>query len=52
MKLCRECWDYLKENASSIYLAKQHTAETSGIEMENVPSELIDAILAARTDIG
>ena len=52
MKLCRECRDYLKEYASSIYPAKQHKAETSGIEMENVPSELIDAILAARTDIG
>ena len=51
MKLCRECRDYLKEYASSIYLAKQQAAETSGIEMENVPSELTDAILAARSDI-
>ena len=53
IKLCRECRDYLKEYASGIYLAKrQATHDLSRVDMDNVPSDLIDAIIAARPDIG
>jgi predicted anti-sigma-YlaC factor YlaD len=53
LKLCRECREYLQEYASSIYLAKQQAASpTSDVDLENVPSDLINAILAAKSDSG
>jgi predicted anti-sigma-YlaC factor YlaD len=53
LKLCRKCREYLQEYASSIYLAKQQAASpTSDVDLKNVPSDLINAILAAKSDSG
>ena len=51
LKVCRECRRYLQEYASSIYLAKQQAASpASNIDLERVPSDLIDAIVAAKSN--
>ena len=48
IKVCRECRDYLKAYRASMDLAKQAIEEESRLLPEQVPDDLVKAILAAR----
>lgn len=48
IKVCRECRDYLNAYRASIDLAKQALEEESKLLPEQVPDDLVKAILAAR----
>jgi len=48
LKLCRECRDYLKAYRVSMALAAEALGDESGFQPEDVPEDLIAAVLAAR----
>jgi predicted anti-sigma-YlaC factor YlaD len=48
LKLCRECRDYLKAYRVSLTLAKDSVSETVTLLPDEVPEDLILAILEAR----
>ena len=51
LKLCRECREYLEEYRTNIFLAKQQAfLPATDVDMDGVPNDLIDAILAAKAE--
>ena len=48
LSVCPYCVDYLETYRETIHLGKQALAAEAAI-LEEVPAELVDAILAART---
>ncbi|MDP6342587.1 MAG: zf-HC2 domain-containing protein [Alphaproteobacteria bacterium] len=48
LKVCRECRDYLRAYRAAMDLAKQGLEAESQVLPEEVPQDLIDAVVAAR----
>ncbi|MGI9349984.1 MAG: anti-sigma factor family protein [Rhizobiaceae bacterium] len=48
MKVCRECREYLKAYRLSIYLARSSIAQHSKNVLEDVPEDLLKAVVAVR----
>ncbi len=48
LKVCRECRDYLSAYQRALELAKQTGADDAAALPENVPEDLVKAILDAR----
>lgn len=48
LKVCRECRDYLKAYKASMTVAAMAMKAESQAKLENVPEDLVAAILAAR----
>jgi len=48
LKICRECRDYLERYEASLKLVKNINSGAKTKELENVPEDLINAILEAR----
>lgn len=48
LKLCRECRDYLKAYRISMELAAKALRDETGFEPEDVPEDLITAVIEAR----
>jgi predicted anti-sigma-YlaC factor YlaD len=48
LRLCRECRDYLKAYRASMILAAQALTDDPDFQPEDVPEDLIAAVLAAR----
>ena len=48
LKLCRECREYLRAYRASIELAKSSLTELSGALPDQVPDDLVTAVLRAR----
>jgi anti-sigma factor RsiW len=50
LRACRECRDYLKAYRASMTLAAESLGDVSDFEPEDVPEDLIAAVLAARKE--
>jgi len=50
LRLCRECRDYLKVYRTAMDLAAGSLRDAPGFEPEDVPEDLIAAVLAAREE--
>jgi len=50
LRLCRECRDYLKAYRTAMTLAAESLRDASDFEPEDVPEDLIAAVLAARKE--
>ena len=48
LKVCRECREYLRAYRLSIYLARNSLAPHKEIALEDVPEDLIMAVMEAR----
>lgn len=48
LKVCRECRDYLAAYKASMFLTKSALDADEKSELEDVPADLITAVLAAR----